>query len=68
MTALIVTADTIGLHRVSEWLKKLSNSLAHRAYVRATIKELNTLSDRELWDIGLHRSQIRSVAEGTHND
>lgn len=67
MTALIVTADTIGLHRVSKWLKELSDSLAHRAQVRATIKELNHLSDRELHDIGLHRSQIRSIAEGTHN-
>ena len=68
MTALIVTADTIGLHKLGGWLKKLSDSIEHKAKVRATIKELNQLTDRELHDIGLHRSQIRSIAEETHND
>jgi len=67
MTALINTTNTIGLHKLSGWLKGISESLADRAKVRATIKELNCLSDAELHDIGIHRSQIRSVAEGTNN-
>ena len=33
----------------------------HRAY-RSTLKELSTLSDHELADIGLHRASIGDVA------
>ena len=32
--------------------------------VRKTRNELNKLSDRELYDIGIHRSNISSVAQG----
>ena len=33
----------------------------HRIY-RATLTELNALSERELADLGLHRSQLAEVA------
>lgn len=35
---------------------------AARTY-RTTLNELNQLSDRELADLGLHRSQLRGVAQ-----
>ena len=62
MTALIMTADKIGLNGLASWFKKLNTSLAHRAKVNATIKELSKLSDRELNDIGIARGDIWSIA------
>lgn len=38
--------------------------LEHRSHVRCTIKELNSLTDRELDDLGICRGMIREVAEG----
>ena len=40
---------------------------AFRDYQR-NVSELSQLSDRELADIGLDRSEIQRVAAGTHND
>ncbi|MGZ9810502.1 DUF1127 domain-containing protein [Pseudoroseicyclus sp. H15] len=36
-------------------------AMQNRVY-RNTVKELNTLNDRDLADLGLHRSMIKSVA------
>lgn len=33
----------------------------HRLY-RQTLRELSTLTDRELTDLGIHRSMIREIA------
>jgi uncharacterized protein YjiS (DUF1127 family) len=41
----------------------LGESRRTRAIYRQTIDELSALSDRELADLGLHRSQIRTVAQ-----
>ena len=68
MTALIMTADKIGLHSVAEWFKEMNRKAKHRAMVERTVKELSKLSDRELNDIGIGRCMIRTVAEGTHRD
>ncbi len=43
-------------------LSKIENYFEKRAKVKRTIKELYSLTDRELADIGIHRSQIYSVA------
>lgn len=64
MTALIMTADKIGLHSVAEWFKRLQASMARERLARQTIKELSSLSDRELNDMGLSRCDIYSVAYG----
>lgn len=63
-----MTADIIGMPSISDWFKRLQKQMAHRANVRKTIQELNKLSNRELQDIGIGRSDIRSVAEGTWHD
>lgn len=39
-------------------------TIERRAHIRATIKELNKLTDRELDDMGICRGMIREVAEG----
>lgn len=67
MTSLAMTADN-SLHFVAEWFKRLNATLTHRAQIRNTMAELNRLSDRELQDIGIHRTQITSVAMGVHRN
>lgn len=46
-------------------IRKLSATLWEMHQIHVTHSELSALSDRELLDIGLLRSDIRSVAEGT---
>jgi uncharacterized protein YjiS (DUF1127 family) len=62
MTALIMTADKIGLHSLAEWFKQIAREMEHTRSVRATIKELSKLSDRELNDIGISRGDIYAIA------
>ena len=68
MTTLIMAANTIGLHSVAEWFKRLNAKMAHRAKVNQTIKELSQLSDKELRDIGIGRGEIYDIAHSTFKD
>ena len=65
MTTLIMTAETVGLKRLAAWLKDLNAKRIERATIRNTIKELSALDDRALWDMGMTRGDIYSVAHGT---
>lgn len=47
---------------------RMMSAYKRRVAVRATIKELNALSDRELFDIGLSRGEIYSVANEAYLD
>lgn len=49
--------------RLSALVEMLRLSMVRRAVYRQTLAELSALSDRELNDLGLHRSCLRSVAE-----
>ncbi|QUS36829.1 DUF1127 domain-containing protein [Falsirhodobacter algicola] len=40
----------------------LKAALRRRAIYRQTVQELNALSSRELTDLGIRRSEIRSIA------
>jgi uncharacterized protein YjiS (DUF1127 family) len=64
MTALIMTADKIGLKDLAKWLKELNAKRIERARVNSTIKQLSKLTDRELNDIGIARGDIWNVARG----
>ena len=68
MTALIMTADKIGLPGVADWFKNLSNKIQARRLEKQTYTELSALSNRELQDLGIGRSDIRSIAKGTFDD
>lgn len=65
MTTLIMTADTIGL-KFSNWFKKLVAFNEARKVQSRTKRELNSLSDRELADIGLHRGLIGPTAHDAY--
>lgn len=69
MTQLILT--------VSNWFDvgNIKNKIANyfvkveqNKQIKNTIKELNQLSDKELWDIGITRGDIWSVAHEIHYD
>ena len=68
MTALIMTADRIGLPGVANWFKNLSNKIQAKRLERKTYAELSALSNRELQDLGIGRSDIPSIARGTWYD
>ena len=68
MTTLIYAADRIGLASIADWFKRLNAKLTHQSNVRATIKELSKLTDKELKDIGLSRGDIYSVAHEAYLD
>ncbi len=44
------------------FLGGLSRRISNYRTYRQTLGELQTLSDRELNDLGIHRSQLRSIA------
>lgn len=69
MFQLVTTAT--GLFHVAEVIDyvKLSRERSRlRREVRKTIHELQALSDKELWDIGISRGEIYNVAWGAFND
>lgn len=50
------------LSRFSDLRTTLAEKMARRAVYRRTLNELYSLSDRDLADLGIHRSQVRSIA------
>ena len=48
-------------------IKDVAESIRRRANMNATIRELHQLSDNELKDVGILRSQIEEVARGIND-
>ena len=70
MTALAIrTATWVGLPGIANWFKNLNQKLHQRRQARITYNELSRLTDYELKDLGIGRSDIRSIANGNfHRD
>jgi len=51
-----------------DFIKKAIKKLDERIDYQQTIKELNSLSDRELADIGIGRGDIVRIAKGGSRD
>ena len=65
MTALAIrTATWVGLSGLTNWFKNLNQKLKQRRQARQAYKELSSLSDRDLHDIGISRTDIRSISNG----
>jgi uncharacterized protein YjiS (DUF1127 family) len=61
-----MTAGTTGLlARVAKFFVNLNEKRIQRKIANNTIKQLSALSDRELWDMGITRGDIYTVAHGT---
>lgn len=55
-------ANTGLMQRLTSLFADLKQRRAQYRVYRTTLKELQTLTSRELADLGLHRSEIRRVA------
>ena len=63
MTTLVAnTFSWVGFTGIATWLKKLDAQLTKRRRISSTIRELSALTDKELWDIGIARGDIWSIA------
>ena len=47
---------------VARFFDAAAESRAKGRIYRVTLKELNTLSERELADLGMHRSELKRIA------
>ncbi len=61
-TSRPVPFGAVTTFRVVNFFDKMRNAVVQYRSARATEKALRGLSDAQLQDIGLHRSQIASVA------
>lgn len=49
--------------RLSDLTANLAERQAQRQAFRKTVNELSAMSDRDLTDIGIHRADIRAIAQ-----
>ena len=71
MTQAILTASnwiTEAIYGFADLMRTWKRNRAHKAMVARTRKELSQLTDHELRDLGIGRSDITSIANGTFND
>jgi len=48
--------------RIATTFSRIAEAMARRSLYRQTVRELGSLTDRDLADLGIHRSMIQSVA------
>lgn len=53
------------IEAVSEFIKKVNLRMKRARDVRATVRELQALTNRELSDLGISRGEIYSIASQT---
>ena len=73
MTQLVLTASNfLNISGILEWFSDMyrayKKGAERRALRKQTLRELNSLTDHELQDIGISRSDITSLANGTFRD
>lgn len=62
MAQAITRGNELGFEGFSAIVRSVKASLARRRIYNQTVAELNLLTNRELGDLGLSRSSIRTVA------
>jgi uncharacterized protein YjiS (DUF1127 family) len=62
MTSIAMAVNRIGLRSIAEWFVDRNERRIQRKQARKTIQQLEALSDRELWDMGITRGDIYDIA------
>ena len=71
MTQAILTVSNLfqdGLNGLVDLFSNWKRARARKAKARQTYRELNNLTDYELRDLGIGRSEIPYIAAGTYDD
>jgi uncharacterized protein YjiS (DUF1127 family) len=71
MTSAILTVSTViqdAIAGLMDLVKEINQKRKDKAQVRKTYKALQELSDHELKDLGIGRSDITSISLGTFHD
>ena len=66
--AVLVAAQWLNIQGLIDFINDWQRNRARKAMERRTYKELQNLSDHELRDLGIGRSDIRSISMGTFYD
>lgn len=62
--AILTAAQWLNFDGLADLIRDWKRKQAQKALERRTIKELSALTDRELHDLGIGRSDITSIARG----
>lgn len=62
--AILTAAQWLNFDGVADLIRDYRRKQAQKALERRTYKELSSLTDRELHDLGIGRSDIRSISKG----
>jgi len=66
MTSLALSAvNWLNFNGLANLISNYKNKRARRALERRTFNELSSLTDHDLKDIGIARSDIRAISKGT---
>ena len=69
MTQLVLTAaNWLNLDGIADLIRQYKTNRAQKAMYRKTKNELSRLTDHDLKDLGIYRSDIESIARGTFRD
>ncbi len=69
MTQLVLTAaNWLNLDGIADLIRQYKTNRAQKAMYRKTKNELSRLTDHDLKDLGIYRSDIESIARGTFSD
>ena len=66
--AVLVAAQWLNIQGLVDLINDWQRNRARKAMERRTYNELQNLTDHELRDLGIGRSDIRSIAKGTFYD
>jgi len=62
--AILTAANWLNFDGLADLIRNIQRNRARKALERRTIRELSRLSDHELHDLGIGRSDIISIAKG----
>ena len=62
--AILTAAQWLNFDGLADLIRDFKRKSAQKALERRTVRELSALTDHELHDLGIGRSDIRSIARG----